>query len=116
MVEVLHLIGNALVLLMLIPLLAFILLYSMGSPWRSDPLGIALMSQKAMLLFLVLVGLLSISLPAGLDAGLYTLRVGGYAVILVLLVLDVINLRRVQTGSSRPLFFSWLRKSYRRRK
>jgi hypothetical protein len=107
----LHTIGDYFALAMLIPLIVFVVLYT-RSPWRSDPIGIALMLQKIALTLLVLDLVLANYLPEGWDLAFVIARLVIFGTVLTLITIDTINLRRIQTGSKRPLFLDWLRKDY----
>lgn len=110
--SVLHEIGDVLALAMIVPLVLFIWLYGRNSPWRSDPIGIALMLQKTALALLVLDLVLANYLPDQWDIAFLILRVLIFLAVLLLITVDVVNLRLIQSGSHRPLFLAWLRKDY----
>jgi hypothetical protein len=108
----LHTVGDYFALAMLIPLLTFVILYSRNSAWRSDPIGIALMFQKVALTLLVLDLVLANYLPDSWDLAFVIVRLVIFGTVLMLITTDTINLRRIQTGSKRPLFLDRLRKDY----
>jgi hypothetical protein len=114
MEAILHEIGDVLALAMLVPLIIFVIYYWSKSAWRSDPIGIALMFQKASLILLVLDLVVANYSPESWRSAFLILRIVIFGTVLLLITVDVVNLRRIQTGSKRPLFLAWLRKDYSR--
>lgn len=104
--EVLNNIGNAVAWTIGIPLLWFIITYT-RSPWRQHPLGIEKMVGKVELFALWLLIMAGNFLPEEFDTARYVARILLFGLVTTGLVLEVINLRRVQTDSHRPLFFTW---------
>ena len=104
--DILKGIGDLIAWFIPLPLLAFMFVYGLGSPWRADPIGIERMAQKAYLLALAVLILAGNFLPAEYDTARYLLRIVIFAVVTAGLTIQVINLRRVQTNSTRPLFFT----------
>lgn len=105
--EVLQAVGNGIAWLIPLPLVAFMFVYGLGSPWRADPLGVERMAQKLYLLALALLILAGNFLPEEFDTFRFVLRIVIFSVVTVGLSLQVVNLRRVQTRSERPLFFTY---------
>jgi len=104
---ILDAIGNFIAGLIPIPLLVFMVTYGTGSPWRADPLGIERMFQKGYLLLLSAVILAGNFLPAEFEMIRLVVRILVFGIVVTALSMQVVNLRRVQTGSDRPLFFTW---------
>lgn len=105
--DVLKIIGDIVAWFIPIPLVAFMVVYATRSPWRADPIGIERMFQKSYLLALALLILAGNFLPESFDTFRLIARIGVFALVTVGLSLQVVNLRRVQTGSERPLFFTY---------
>lgn len=105
--DILKSVGDAIAWLIPLPLVGFMLVYGLGSPWRADPLGIERMWQKAYLLALAILILAGNFLPAEFDTFRYIIRIVVFATVTVGLTLQVVNLRRVQKNSPRPLFFTY---------
>jgi hypothetical protein len=114
--DILDVIGDVIAWLIPIPLIAFILVYGFGSPWRADPIGIERMFQKWYLLALALLILAGNFLPPEFDTARLVARIVVFSLVVTGLSMQVINLWRVQTGSDRPLFFQRFTKRYPRRK
>lgn len=105
--DILKNIGDLIAWTIPIPLVAFMLVYGFGSPWRHDPLGIERMWQKLYLLALALLILAGNFLPDEFDTFRFAARIVIFTTVTVGLSLQVANLRRIQTGSNRPLFFTY---------
>lgn len=106
--EILGNIGDALAWTIGVPLLVFMFTYAKGSPWRANALGIERMFQKGYLLALWLVIMAGNFLPDELNTFRLVARALIFAAVTTMLTLQIVNLRRVQTDSKRPLFFTWL--------
>jgi len=104
---ILEFIGDFIAWLIPIPLVIFMVIYATGSRWRSDPLGIERMFQKGYLLLLSAVILAGNFLPDEFEGIRLVARIIVFSIVTVALALQVVNLRRVQTGSDKPLFFTW---------
>lgn len=105
--EILKNIGDVIAWTIPFPLIVFMLVYGLGSPWRQDPLGIERMFQKAFLLSLALLILAGNFLPAEFDTFRFILRIFVFATVTAGLSLQVVNLRRIQTDPDARLFFTY---------
>jgi hypothetical protein len=108
--EILHEVGDVIAVAMLIPLLLFVAYYR-RSPWRTTELGIAVMVQKTAISLLVIDLVLANYLPDELKLFFAVVRVLIFAFVLLLLVIDFINLHRIQMDPKKPLILRWLRKT-----
>ena len=106
--DILFGVGDAIAWTIGVPLILFMLVYGFGSDWRKDPLGVERMFQKGYLLALWVVIMAGNFLPHEYDTFRAVLRILVFSAVTIVLTLQVINLRRIQTQSSRPLFFTWL--------
>jgi len=105
--HILSVIGDTISWLIPVPLVVFMIVYATGSPWRADPLGIERMAKQGYLLALAVLILAGNFLPEDFETVRLIARVLMFALVTVGLSIQVINLRRVQTNSSKPLFFTF---------
>jgi hypothetical protein len=101
-------IGNGLAWLIGFPLVAFMVVYGKWSPWRADPLGIERMFKTGYLLLLWLVIMAGNFLSDDFETLRLVARIIVFALVSAGFTVQIINLRRVQTYSPKPLFFEWL--------
>lgn len=87
-------IGSAIIVAYLVPLILFITLYAMRSPWTSTELGKALMYQKSSFLLVVCVVIASIAFPGYF--GRDWVRIVIFGGVSISLWVDVINLLHYQ--------------------
>lgn len=104
--EVLSVVSDVVAWTIGIPLLWFIGTY-LHSAWRQNPLGIEKMIGKVKLLALWLLVMVGNLLPTGFDTARHIATIILCGFVTFVLTLEVINLRRVQTDSKKPLFFTW---------
>jgi len=93
-----QLVGNTLLISLVVPLVVFIVMYAVRSPWRENELGIALMFQKIGLALLVSVIIGANFVPADWNLGRVIARGLALGTVLFLLSVDVLNLWRYQNG------------------
>jgi hypothetical protein len=105
----LHEIGDFIAVAMLVPLLLFVGYYR-RSPWRSTELGIAVMVQKSAIALLVINVVIANYLPESWKFIFVFVRLVIFIIVLALLVIDFINLRRIQVDPKKRLIFHWLLK------
>jgi hypothetical protein len=105
--DILNAIGDVIAWMIPVPLIVFMVVYGTRSAWRADPLGIERMWQKAYLLALALLILAGNFLPVEFETARLVLRIIVFATVTVGLSLQIVNLRRVQTDSPKPLFFTY---------
>lgn len=100
--------GDVVAWLIGLPLAAYIIQYPRGSAWRVDPLGIEREFKNIYLFALWLLIMAGNFLPDAFEVIRLTARIVVFGAVVVGLTIQFVNLRRVQTGSPRPLFFTWL--------
>lgn len=105
--HILSVIGDTIAWLIPIPLVVFMIVYATGSPWRADPLGIERMAKQGYLLALAVLILAGNFLPEEFDTARLISRIAIFTLVTVGLSIQVVNLRRVQRNSSKPLFFTF---------
>jgi len=106
--DILQIIGDGIAWTIGIPLIWFMFTYAGYSPWRADPLGIERMFQKGYLFLLWVLIMAGNFLPDEFEMVRLIARIFVFATVTVMLSLQVVNLRRVQTSSAKPLFFTAL--------
>ncbi len=108
LIEVLKWVGDTIAWTIGIPLIGFMVVYGSVSRWRDDPLGVERMFEKGYLLALWLVIMAGNFLPDPFDLFRMVARIVIFAVVTIMLSMQVVNLRRVQNGKDEPLFFTWM--------
>lgn len=106
--DVLQSIGDAAAWLIGPPLIGFMVVYAKWSPWRANPLGIERMFKTGYLFLLWLLIMAGNFLPDSLETPRLVARIVIFVLVATALSIQVVNLRRVQTWSTKPLFFEWL--------
>lgn len=106
--DVLQNIGDAAAWLIGPPLIGFMVVYAKWSPWRADPLGIERMFKTGYLFLLWLLIMAGNFLLDEFETARLIARIVVFVVVATALSIQIVNLRRVQTWSTKPLFFEWL--------